>query len=607
MKRMTFRLFPLSFDKRGCRLWLTALCVVVLALTATGCGSSRDSASEGVRDSQGLTPDERLRFNSLFLEAVRQREKENYDAEYELLKAALEINPDASEALYEMGQLMISFSTVADTTRRAEGTDMLRRAIALDSSNLYYKETLANILARQGKFAESIALYQEMVEKEPTSERLFVLTSLQEESGDLEGAIASLDKLELIEGKDERYSMEKFKLYYQLDDYDRAYDAIEALCEEYPTDLRYRVLLGDLYYQNGKKDTALVIYRDVLAKEPGNSLAQISLMAYYQAAGQDSLYQALVKEVVLNPRTMTEAKVSAMRGYVVSALQTEKDTAEVLGLFRQALELPQDTRGLGELCAYYMTKIGMPTMALQPVMEKILEVEPDYERARLQMLDILLRKDDMGGVAALCNEGHRYNPTEAVYYYYESMAYVRLDNYEAALKAVSDGVEHIGEPTNLETASDMYVLLGDINHELGKKEAAYAAYEEALKYASDNMLCLNNYAYFLSLDGERLDYAASMSLRTVNAEPQNATYLDTYAWILFKQEQFTQARIYIDQALSFIESDEEDSSIYDHAGDIYFRCGETAAAVDFWKKALKLTTEKAEKEALQTKIRNRAL
>ena len=40
-----------------------------------------------------------------------------------------------------------------------------------------------------------------------------------------------------------------------------------------------------------------------------------------------------------------------------------------------------------------------------------------------------------------------------------------------------------------------------------------------------------------------------MSYRTVKAEPTNSTYLDTYAWILFEKGKFTEARIYIEQAL----------------------------------------------------------
>lgn len=111
--------------------------------------------------------------------------------------------------------------------------------------------------------------------------------------------------------------MEKFQTYLAMKDDEHAYQAIEDLCAEYPYDLRYRVLLGDLYDQHGYHEQALDIYRDVLTAEPDNSYAQISLLAYYKAAGADSLYLDLLNRVVLNPRTQSGARLEAMRGFAV--------------------------------------------------------------------------------------------------------------------------------------------------------------------------------------------------------------------------------------------------------------------------------------------------
>lgn len=149
--------------------------------------------------------------------------------------------------------------------------------------------------------------------------------------------------------------------------------------------------------QNGYHEMAQAIYKDVLTLEPGNSYAQISLLAYYKKMNKDSLYRCMVEDVVLNPETKSEAKVEAMRGFVGEAMQTQQDSTEVLSLFRRALRQPQDDRALAELCAYYMVAVGMPSASLKPVMEKILTIEPDYNRARLQLLDIFLRERNMKG------------------------------------------------------------------------------------------------------------------------------------------------------------------------------------------------------------------
>jgi tetratricopeptide (TPR) repeat protein len=132
--------------------------------------------------------------------------------------------------------------------------------------------------------------------------------------------------------------------------------------------------------------------------------------------------------------------------------------------------------------------------------------------------------------------------------------------------------------------SDFYAVMGDILFQKDRQREAFAAYDSCLQWKSDNISCMNNYAYYLSLKGENLDKAEEMSFKTIKAEPKNATYLDTYAWILFMQGRYAEARIYIDQAL------QNDSTIgavvTEHAGDIYAMAGDIEGAVNLWQQAL---------------------
>ena len=77
-----------------------------------------------------------------------------------------------------------------------------------------------------------------------------------------------------------------------------------------------------------------------------------------------------------------------------------------------------------------------------------------------------------------------------------------------------------------------------------------------------------------------------MSFKTIKAEPRNATYLDTYAWILFMQKRYAEARVYIDQALQ--NDSAPGSVVIEHAGDIYMMAGDPEGAVNLWQQALGL-------------------
>ena len=565
------------------------------------------SASAQRSSTPALSYKQERRYNELFLEAIRQKEAENIDAEYELLTASLLIKPHAPEAVYEMGVLKLSFTAFSDTLSRAQGDSLLHQAVRLDKGNTYYKETLATYLANSAKYRESINLYEEIADDKETEETLLTLIWLYKTSGDYAGAIRTIERLERTEGKSEELSMEKFQTYLAMKDDEHAYQAIEDLCAEYPYDLRYRVLLGDLYDQNGYHEQALYIYKDVLTAEPDNSYAQISLLAYYKAARADSLYLDLLQKVVLNPHTQSGARLEAMRAYAADNVKNGGDSTAVLNLFQKVLQSPQESRDMAELYTSYVIEKRMPTDSILSALHSILTVEPDYTKARLLGLQILLQRGNMEEVTRACHEGELYDPTEVTFYYYEGTALYRLGRDKEAIRQLQRGVERIDENTDRQLASDIYALLGDVLHGCSYKEDAYVAYEKSLDYNSQNILCLNNYAYFLSLDGKQLDKAEKMSKRTIEVEPDNATYLDTYAWILFLQRNYTQARTYIEEALRLAPETTENASLFDHAGDIAYRCGNRSLAINYWKKALALTTDKVTKKKIQRKIWRRRI
>ena len=197
-------------------------------------------------------------------------------------------------------------------------------------------------------------------------------------------------------------------------------------------------------------------------------------------------------------------------------------------------------------------------------------------------------------VIELCRAARQYNPEEMAFYYYQGIAYYQEGQLDEALNAFQNGIGVINSDSNPAIVSDFYAVLGDIMHQKGMENESFAAYDSCLVWKDDNIGCLNNYAYHLSVKGIRLDEAERMSFRTVKAEPKNATYLDTYAWVLFKQKRYDEAQKYIDQTL---ENDSVPSAeVLEHAGDIYYHVGEKERAVEFWQKALDTAFEEKSKE-----------
>ena len=205
-----------------------------------------------------------------------------------------------------------------------------------------------------------------------------------------------------------------------------------------------------------------------------------------------------------------------------------------------------------------------------------------------------------------CRKATEYIPDEPVLYYYLGLAQYLNEHYDDALSSLRRGVGCIKKETPANVSSDLYGMLGDLLQKLHRSEEAYVAYDSCLVYDPDKVMILNNYAYFLSCEQRDLKKAEKMSYRAITAEANNATYLDTYAWILYQQGRYDEARIYIDRAL---ENDTVDAQpngeVLEHAGDIYYRLGLTEEALSMWQKALPLDVE--DKALLQKKIKRKKI
>ena len=243
---------------------------------------------------------------------------------------------------------------------------------------------------------------------------------------------------------------------------------------------------------------------------------------------------------------------------------------------------------------------NMPKAEINHVYEQAIEVEPDNSRARLALIQNIWATEDYDKVIEICRPAIEYNPDEMAFYYFKGMAEFQKHDIDAALETFKKGVGQIKEDSDPEIVSDFYAILGDILHEKGKASEAFAAYDSCLKWKADNYGALNNYAYYLSVANKDLPRAEQMSYKTIKAEPNNATYLDTYAWILFQQQRYEEAKIYIDQVL---RNDKDPSGVVlEHVGDIYMKTGDTQKALEYWQKAIeKGNDSKVLKDKLQQK------
>ncbi len=549
-----------------------------MVVLLVSCGTTgRHAAVKPVPEKDPLTYEQRRKFDYFFLEALRMKQKEDYDAAFELYRHCLDIYPQSAAALYEISRFYMALG------QEKKGEKAMKEAVRSDETNFWYKQTLAAYYQQKRDVPKAIAVYEDMARQFPSRlEPLISLVDLYGQTKSYPEEIKALNRLEELDGKSEQISMEKFRCYLQMGDKEKAFNEIESLSKEYPYDMSYRNILGDVYLDNGKTQEAYDTYQRILEEVPGYAPTVISLAQYYKKTGNDSLYRAQIDTILVNDNVLPDTKMELMRQLILISEQTTKDSTKIVGLFKRILERPQQNADLAMLCAQYMISKKMEKESV-PVLNQILSIDPENKPARLQLLSYAIRDNDMDEVVRVAAPALEYNPDAMEFYYYLGLAYYQKKETEKALDVFRKGIRQVNEKSDKNIVSDFYAILGDIYSTKEMKAEAYAAYDSALVYNPDNIATLNNYAYYLSVERKDLDKAEEMSYRTVKAEPENATYLDTYAWILFEKARYTEARIYIEQAMR--NGGDTSQVIVEHCGDIYYMLGEKDKALEYWKKA----------------------
>ncbi|MBC8592477.1 hypothetical protein H8744_04300 [Oscillospiraceae bacterium N12] len=571
--------------------------LLIGVLVLNSCGTLRQEKKQGtvgVQREARLSPEQQRKYDYFFLEATKLKAKKEYDAAFDLLQHCLAIDPSAPSALYEISQYYLFLKQIP------QGQAALEAAVENEPDNYWYNQALVGLYQQQKQKDKAIGLLEAMSVRFPEkTESLFSLLDLYNQAEDYDKVITTLNRLEDKIGKSEQLTMEKFRIYLQKKDNKSAFQEIESLVNEYPLDMRYQVVLGDVYMQNGKKQEAFDTYQKVLSTDPDNVMARLSLASYYDEIGEKELYKLQLDSLLLNKKIPSEAKLNVMRQVIAQNEQAGADSTQVITIFDRILQQDPDDDQIPMLYSQYLWAKNMKESSV-PVLERVLQIDPTNKAARMMLLEIAVQKEDFEQVIKICEPGVEATPDALEFYFYLAIAYNQAERGDDVLALSKKALEHVTADTKKEIVADFYTIMGDAYHTKGMMDEAYNAYDSALVYNPVNIGALNNYAYYLSVEKRDLDKAEEMSYKTVKAEPNNATYLDTYAWILFVKGNYAEARIYIDNAMK-ADGDKSDV-VVEHCGDIYYMTGDVDGALKYWQQSLDMGNQS---KTLKEKIRKK--
>ena len=536
------------------------------------------------------------RFDYFFLEALRLKENNKHSEAFSTLQYALKIDSTSSSAL------ALSANYYMFLQRDSLAVDALQKAVKYSPQNFEYKVSLAEIYREMGKISESTQLYESLVAEQPAKPELnFYLSDLYLRQNKIHEAIQSLDALENNIGMNEALSLQKSKLYLALEQSENALKELEKLAAKYPSDAKYQILIGDFYLDGDELDKAMVYYEKVKKNDSQSPYYVISMANYYEKKGDTEAAAKEIESALKNQMLDIGVKLSILERYIQNLLSNKKDIESVNSLFITLMEQHSQEKELNLMYGQVLLSQEKWEEACFQF-QIVTEADPENIHAWRLLMEIAIKKENPEEIIRICNSALAVFPDITEFYFYKGSAYYQIKNYSDALVTFQEGIQFIPEEDR-QSLSMFYGQIGDLLHHLNKKDEAYKAYDKSLEYDDNNVFVLNNYAYFLSLDKEQLEKAERMSSKCIRMFPKNHTYLDTYAWVLFQEDNYSLAKFYIESAI--LNGGEKSPEILEHYGDVLYKTGNTEKAVEQWEKALKTKEAGEDTILLKKKIENK--
>lgn len=548
------------------------LIAIVLILIITSCNSQKQLTESKVKVKKELSENKEQQYYYVFLEANRKKLLGDIHGALALYYQCLEIYPESDAAMAEI-------AIINEVTQNFDvAIKYLKSAVELNKENKWYQLNLAKLYIITNDYPKAINIYEELNKNfKDDLEIPYNLAALYTRTGDYKSAIELYDKMEDQTGINESLSLAKQQLYLQIGNKTKAYIEINKLIKHYPNEARYYGIIAEMYTNDNLFIKAEENYNKLFQLDSTNSLGLFSIIDFYRKKMDYDNAFKIIEKIINSDDILFNQKVLIF----VSMLNNNKEFNIYNDQIKQHILLLKskypNEKDTYTLYADYLIKMSLLNEA-QVEIEYIIENYTGNIILWEQLLSIYSYNNDIDNLYKKSITAIDSFPNHALFYLFRGVSANRLGKTTEAIEILKGGLKKLENNKNLEL--DFYTNLGEAYHENKEYKQSDYYFDLVLKQDPENLYVINNYSYYLSLREAKLEYAESISKKTIEAEPDNDTYLDTYAWILFKLGRYQDALFIIKRA---IENGGVDSDvIVEHYGDILYKTGNKVKALECW-------------------------
>lgn len=548
----------------------------------TACAGRKQNAGE-------LSYAQQKKFNEAFFEASKQKALGNLEEATSSFLQAIKIDPSNHAVMYQLANLYLKQKNTDESQHWAEKSVQKNPVY-----NHWYYGQLGQIYNRQGLYAKSAGIFVKMIEQDPNRLSNYIEASNQLiNAGEYKESIKILDRYQEKFGVDEESARKLEQLYLKLNKPEQALAEILKLAEACPDEVRYWGLLAETQMSVGKKADAEKSYLKMIALDSLNGYAHFGLADILRSKGEaDASFEHLLAGF-RDDRVKMANKLQVVSSYFVLMQKDEKSKTQVFRLAEALVKThPNDAMGYVVYSDLYYA-LGSFSESRTYLLKALTLESGDYKYWQ-KLISIDERVNDMKLLEEDSRKALEVFPNIPALYIYNGFALIALKQFE---KSVSISEEGLGFAIQIRDKIQLHLNMADAYHQMNNHEKSDASFESVLELDPENALALNNYAYFLAQRKHRLDDAVKMIQKALKSEPDNASYLDTYGWVLYQSAKYPEALKLLETALKL---DPRNAEILEHVGDVYFKMGRNDDAQSYWRKAI---DNKGDAEKLQRKIK----
>ena len=559
--------------------WVGGL-VLWLGMTPVSAQRKRDKTDTTAakpNSSVSSTTTVRMEEETMFAEGMRYMMTDEPTKAITQFGKVLQKNPANAAAQYATA------NALSKTGKTAEAIAYAAKAHSLDKGNKFYALLLAELFVKQKRYGEAEELYEALLKKSTQNAEYGVeLAAIYLFDEKPDKALDTYNRVERELGLNEEITRQKQRIYLKQNKIDKAIEEAEKLVASEPADPDYLLEGAELLIANDRSDQAITWIDRALKLNTDLPQAHVLLADIYRKKGDMARVTKELNQVFASPNLEAGLKARILSSYVGMTGETPAAQQDALTMAQNlAKTAPRDPK-TQVMVANLLMQQGKKAEA-RDAFSKAARLDGSIYDVWVALLQLDGELNQVDSVLTHSQQALEVFPTQGLFWYSNGSANLYKRNYQQAVDALEESQKLLAASTDNELKKGIGAQLGDAYNGLGEHAKSDEAYEAVLKADPLNDHVLNNYSYFLSLRKQNLSRAVQLAQKLVERNPTNATYLDTYAWVLYVSKDYAKAKQYLEKALANPAG--VSGTIVEHYGDVLHQLGRIPEAVEQWKLA----------------------